>query len=388
VATVTKAANAHAVVVTGWTNPSNAFAFVGDNVYATAAPAKNATVSGDFGFPDFTAADIPDGATINLVTVTVEWLVSNTTSATLGVQLRNNGVALGTETTYDSKTEIDSTQQVTAGITLTDLRSASTLIKARVRDTRGNTTTAHTGSLDLVSITVDYTSSGTVFTDSGSGTITASGSGTESLVYADNVTGSFAFTGSGVENFQPPSVTYTDSGSGTITLSGSGNESSSVADSGSGTLALSGSGSESFSAPIVYTDAGGGALTLSGSGIESFTPGSTTYTDAGSGTIALSGSSTEAHAEVGTGSGTMALSGALQDALVFSDLDSGTITLGGSASESFTGPTTYADSATGTLTLSGTKSEAYSSDSPSYPPRLGPAPLIAYLLAPSIARFP
>lgn len=155
--TVTKAASAHTIVTTGWTNPSNAFATTGDNTYATGTPGKNSTVSGDFGFANFTSADIPDGATINSVTLTVEWgMTAAVTGGTLGVQLRNNGVAQGSETTQTSTTEAQATQ-VTTTTTLADLRSASTLLKARVRVAQGNTASAMTGNLDFVSMTVNYT---------------------------------------------------------------------------------------------------------------------------------------------------------------------------------------------------------------------------------------
>lgn len=155
-ASVTKAANSHTVVTTGWTNPSNAYATTGNNVYATAAPAKNATVTGDFGFPAFTSGDIPDGATIDVVTVRVEWKLSVTTSATLGVRANNPaGTPVGNESTFSSATEAQTIQQSTSGITLADLRAGT--VVARVRDTRGNTNTAHTGSLDFVSLTIDYT---------------------------------------------------------------------------------------------------------------------------------------------------------------------------------------------------------------------------------------
>lgn len=159
--TVTKAANVHTIVTTGWTSSGNAFATTGDNVYATAAPGKSATINGDFGFPAFTTADIPAGSTINSVTATVEWFMSAAvTGGLLGVQIFNGATALGTETTNATKTssasEGQDTQVVTTGIALADLQTAGT-VKARVRATKGNTTTAMTANLDFVSLTVDYT---------------------------------------------------------------------------------------------------------------------------------------------------------------------------------------------------------------------------------------
>lgn len=158
-ATATKAANAHAVVATGWTNPSNAYATTGNDVYATLTSAKNTTYSGDFGFPNFTSTDIPDGSTINSVTVYVEWgMTATVTGGTLGCQPRLNGVNSGTELTKTTTTE--AAESVAFGtVTLTDLRSASTLLKARLRVTKGNSTTAMVGNLDYVYVVVDYTES-------------------------------------------------------------------------------------------------------------------------------------------------------------------------------------------------------------------------------------
>lgn len=158
-ASSTKFANANAAVVAGgWTSPTGAYS--DDGAYATAAPAKNGTISSDYGFPAFTSGDIPDGAGINSVTVEVQWKVSTTGSIdTLGVQLHNPaGTALGSETTTTTATTADSvsTQQVTSGIPLADLRSANVVV-ARVRASRGNTNTAFTASLDYVKVTVDYT---------------------------------------------------------------------------------------------------------------------------------------------------------------------------------------------------------------------------------------
>lgn len=151
------AANAHTVVTTGWTNPSNAFSTTTDGVFATASPARNATVNGDFGFPNITSAQVPDGATITRVVVTVNWgMTAAVTGGTLGVQIFNNGTALGTETTQTVTTQQNGLAIVTTGISLADLRSASTLIKGRVRCSKGATNTAMTGNLDFVSLQVDY----------------------------------------------------------------------------------------------------------------------------------------------------------------------------------------------------------------------------------------
>lgn len=157
--TVTKAASSHTAVATGWTNPSNAFATTGNNVYATAASVKNGTVSGRFGFPDFTSADIPDFANIDAVRIVVEWLMSaSVTGGLLGCLPEVGAAAAGTEVTKTTTAEAQSTATYTAGaITLADLRSASSLVSALIRVTKGSTNTAMTGSLDFARIEVDYT---------------------------------------------------------------------------------------------------------------------------------------------------------------------------------------------------------------------------------------
>lgn len=158
-AVVTKAANAHtAVLNSGWATPSNAFATSGDNSYATALSVKNASVTGDFGFPAFTTSDIPDGSLIDSVVLTVEWgMTAAVTGGTLGCfgRLNTGGRQLGPETTQTSTTEAQATVTL-QGVTLNDLRTAGELL-ARIRCSKGNTTNAMTGNLDFVSVAVTYT---------------------------------------------------------------------------------------------------------------------------------------------------------------------------------------------------------------------------------------
>lgn len=156
-ATVTKFANANAVVTTGYTNPTNAYA--DDSVYATAAPGKNGVVNSDYGFPAFTTSDIPAGSTIDSVTAEIQFKVSTTSSiATQDLQLNNNGTLLGSMQTDATEPTTDKllTHQVTTGISQSDLQTAN-FIKARVGSQRANSNTAVTFSLDYVKLTVAYT---------------------------------------------------------------------------------------------------------------------------------------------------------------------------------------------------------------------------------------
>lgn len=158
-ATVTKAANRHSVGTTGWTNPSNAFATTGDDVYATGTPPKGGAVSGYFGFSDFTSSDIPDGSTINSVTVTAECgMTALVTGGKLSIQARLNN---SNQTPTEKTTIVE--EQITAAFsplpTLAELRVAETsdTVEAALQVQKGSTNSAMTGQLDFVSITVDYT---------------------------------------------------------------------------------------------------------------------------------------------------------------------------------------------------------------------------------------
>lgn len=155
-ATVTIAADRHTVVATGWTNPSNAYATTGNNVYATGLAPKNGTLSGDFGFPADSV--IPAGSSIDAVRIVVEWgMTASVTGGTLGVQARNGGVDdAGAEVTKTTTTEAQSTKTLTTLPSLADLQTDGQVV-ARCRVSKGNTNTAMTGNLDFVRLEIDYT---------------------------------------------------------------------------------------------------------------------------------------------------------------------------------------------------------------------------------------
>jgi hypothetical protein len=185
VATVTKFADANTTITTGWTSPTAAYA--DDASYATAAPAKNSSVVTDYGVAAFTSGDIPDNSIINSVTIEAQYKssVTNSTGATFGLRLNDNG-SLHTETTFGmSTTDQTGTRANSSAVTLANLRIANT-VKARVTGLRGNSNNAITWSVDYVKITVDYTApvNGTatpagVSTTSSLGTAAGSGGGTD-----------------------------------------------------------------------------------------------------------------------------------------------------------------------------------------------------------------
>lgn len=216
-AAVTKAANSHAAVSgAGFTNPSNAYATTGDNVYATATltSTTNSTVSGDFGFPDFTTTDIPAYSTLTSVVLNTEYAISATvTGLATGIQIYRNNVAQGTEVTRSSLTEAAATQTVTvtndAPISLADLRTASTLVEGRVRIAKGNTANLSTLSLDYISLTANYNAPSAVSTLSAM----SFSAGTISPTFASGTT-SYSFT----VPYATSTTTFTLTGTGPVGL--------------------------------------------------------------------------------------------------------------------------------------------------------------------------
>jgi hypothetical protein len=154
-ATVTKAASSQAAVGTGWTNPTNAYA--DDGTVASFSGANGVTWTTDYGFANFSSADIPNRSTINSVTVYANVWQNNASRGSVGMYARNNGANVGTEVTSTATSTSTVINKAYSTIpTLSDLRSASTLLTARVRCSR-TSSSSFTGSLDYVYITVDYT---------------------------------------------------------------------------------------------------------------------------------------------------------------------------------------------------------------------------------------
>jgi len=165
-ATVTHASAGQAV--TGWTNSSNVNATTGDNVYATAAPAKNSTLNMFCHFANFT--EIPTGSTINSVTLRVEWFISaSVTGSSFGMEILTNGttgsaannsiISSTPALRVGSANEGQDTLVASSGIALADLdgTNGAGFTQGRIGYGKGNTNSASTASADFVSLTVDYT---------------------------------------------------------------------------------------------------------------------------------------------------------------------------------------------------------------------------------------
>ena len=168
--TVTKATRG-AVAGNGWTSPANAGA--DDASYATAAPAKNGNVTGDWDFAAFSDAEIPVGATISSVVIRYQYKVSTQGSvADVTATNRNNGVSAGstndaTEPLADTNLDVTFTSTPAE----VDLKTAGRIV-ARLNAHRGNSPTAVTTSLDYVELWVTYTAPVTVNPGTASVTVT------------------------------------------------------------------------------------------------------------------------------------------------------------------------------------------------------------------------
>ncbi len=145
-----------AVAGNGWTSPANATA--DDGSYATAAPAKNGTVTGDWDFAAFTDAEIPVGSSVSSVVIRAQYKVSvNTSIATLQSHCVNNGTDVNSSNdTAEPLADTNFDVTFTTKPTLADLKTAGRIV-ARLVAQRGNSSTAVTFSLDYVELRVTYT---------------------------------------------------------------------------------------------------------------------------------------------------------------------------------------------------------------------------------------
>ena len=147
---------ANEIVTTGWTDPDNAHA--DDDVFATAAPAQNATVSSryyNFGFDGV----IPTGDTILSVTISYQFKVSTTASiASTKSRVRIDGV----DEPLHTGVPAEPTALAIVGVdvfgdrawTPADLDDAS--FKVEIQAVRGNDVDAVTFSLDYVTVSVQH----------------------------------------------------------------------------------------------------------------------------------------------------------------------------------------------------------------------------------------
>lgn len=154
---------------------------------------------------------------------------------------------------------------------------------------------------------------------------------------SDSPSGTLTLTGSVTESKEG-----NDKPSGSLTLTGTKTESKGFSDSASGSLTLSGTKAEAWGA----SDAPSGSLTLSGVNVETFG-----HSDSATGTITAEGSSTDKYEASDKPSGSGHLEGSISTSTEGSDVVKGTLTLEGSVVEQ--GGIVYEDTVSGSLTLTG-----------------------------------
>jgi hypothetical protein len=116
-------------------------------------------------------------------------------------------------------------------------------------------------------ILAHYQAGAVVYDDSGTGTVSSSGAGSEDYSHDASSSDTITASGTGTELYSPP-IDYTDATSGTATASGTGVETYACADSGAGTLTASGTGTGSQ----VHAASGTCTVTATGIGFQTYTP--------------------------------------------------------------------------------------------------------------------
>lgn len=178
-ATITKiatgAAVASSVLTNGsWTNEQNARVATtdltagGSGTYATCANVGRNKEFGSLWPFVFSTSDIPDGATINSVSVKVQWKISSTSgnytlrSTAFDSSNDSTGTALSANpgvTRTGVTADTDDTYSLTTVPSLAQLRSG---IWVRASAMQGGTNTSATFSLDYIQVTVNYTPGPTI----------------------------------------------------------------------------------------------------------------------------------------------------------------------------------------------------------------------------------
>jgi hypothetical protein len=199
-----------------------------------------------------------------------------------------------------------------------------------------------------------------LITDSASGSIVATGTRTDNAVYDDTGTGTVSATGTRADD-----RVYTDISTGTVVVTGTRFDSSVYDESGTGTVVVTGTRADNS----VYTDTGTGTVVVTGTRVDDSVDTDTStgtivvtgtssessvYTDVSSGTGAITGSGTETKVYTDTGIGTVVVTGTGTDTFTHSAVGTGTAVTTGTGSESLS----YTDSVTGTILSNGTSSEA------------------------------
>ncbi|MCI4438062.1 MAG: hypothetical protein JHC33_14750 [Ignisphaera sp.] len=148
--------SANAVVTTGWTSPTNAYANDTTNL-ATAQPAKSATINSDYSGFGFDGV-LPSNANVSSVLIEA-YVKQDTASAneTFRFQPYVSGSPVGTEyTTTSLTTSLAIYSSTFTGISRANLLDAN--FKVRVGASRNSSgSTLYIVSMDYIRVTVTYT---------------------------------------------------------------------------------------------------------------------------------------------------------------------------------------------------------------------------------------
>jgi RHS repeat-associated protein len=185
-----------------WSAGVNGYA--SDDTYATVAPPKNQTRS--HRYAGFDLAAIPVDASIEAVTVSVEWAVSaSNAQATLTALAYLGGSPYGSPLVNTSKPTTDLVESFgLTGLTRDDLVNGG--FEVEVRASRGNGGPNFTARLDAVRVFVEYTSGSRSFSYDANGNQTSAGGTTYTYDRADRLiaaglgglTETYAYAGDGV----------------------------------------------------------------------------------------------------------------------------------------------------------------------------------------------
>ena len=242
----------------GWTNPANVYA--DDGVYAArVGTVKNTTYGNLYGFD---LSGIPDGATINSVTLSAEWHNSadDTNGPKLILGVKTGGSSPGNATDITGQTADEVHVYAPTGLTATQLKATGDLGFWAILRFYRTDNVAHIAYLDYVKIEIDYTAGGLAeitgaaditldaFGQTADGAVAVSGTGAITLAgLTADITGTVqeqdAITASASMTLDGMSA----SGSGVVTVSGElSNTFSSMSMDATGLIEVTGSASKAL----------------------------------------------------------------------------------------------------------------------------------------------
>lgn len=147
--------NAADGALAGWTNPTNVYA--DDGTYSTRqGTSKNTRYGTLFGFD---LSELPDGATINGVTLSAEWhnSANDASGPVLLLGAKSGGEEVGSSNDTTGQTGDEVFQYQPTGLTAAELKATGDSGFWAILRFRRTDNTAHTASCDYVYISIDYT---------------------------------------------------------------------------------------------------------------------------------------------------------------------------------------------------------------------------------------